>query len=163
MSQVFVRKSDITLPVVPVAGHFPELPWVDRNTYGDQFTVLGLPATAIVASADVLKLPVLASNWRTYADTIINKEAERRILEAFPQYMQNNVQSANSDAIMTYGSSRASWPTDAANRWAEGERGFDYIAAIRIRSDALITALPPDPTSDVHWPARIAPVYVAPY
>jgi hypothetical protein len=165
MSQVFVAKSDFTQSVIPVHGMFPDLPWISRNALGASYTPLSLPDSAVVQSNQLVvgSPPAqLAANWRNNAALICNEEAERRILEVFPDYMQRNANQDVSHSMTTYGSSVvSSWPSDAQARYNEGMRGWNYVSAVRQTANALGSALPSDPTDNSHWPTVISPpIYI---
>ena len=50
LAQVFVKKTDLPNAVIPVHGLFPDLPWIDRNALGSQYTPLSLPDSAVISS-----------------------------------------------------------------------------------------------------------------
>jgi hypothetical protein len=75
--------------------------------------------------------------------------------------MQSNANSDASKSLIDYGPDTSKWPQDAQDRRTAAKTGWDYVAAVRQRSDAMETAaLPNDPTDDSHWPTRIPPVYI---
>ena len=93
LAQVFVKKTDLPNAVIPVHGLFPDLPWIDRNALGSQYTPLSLNDSAVISSPPLTAgspPSQLAANWRTQAIIITNGEAQRRILEGFSDYMQRN-------------------------------------------------------------------------
>jgi len=157
--QFFVKRSDLSLPKVPILGSSGDFPLLDRNTYGTDVTVLTLPNNAMTYDADTHQY-YLASNWRTNAQMICNGEAYRRIIESFTEFMQRNATNDATQSVMLYGADPATWPQDAKDRKAAAETGWDYVTAIRQQSDALANALPVDPTADAQWPTRIPPVYI---
>jgi hypothetical protein len=161
--QVYVARSQLTQDPVPVVASFDDLPWRDRNLMGSSFTVLSLPTTAVARIEDpVTKIAstVLASDWRSNASMIVNMEAQRRILESFSEFMQRNATNSTNDSLLRYGPDKTSWPQSAKDNQAAAEAGWDYVAAVREKSDALEAALPVDPTADSNWPTRIAPIYI---
>jgi hypothetical protein len=161
--QVFVNKSNLTLDPVPVVASFDDLPWRDRTLMGSGCTVLSLPTTAVTKVEDTvtkIATTVLATDWRSHADTICNMEAQRRILESFSEFMQRNATNALNDALIKYGSNTATWPQDAKDNKSASDAGWAYVNAVRDASDAMQAALPTDPTADGNWPARIPPVYI---
>lgn len=165
--QVYVLKSDLSsqAAVVMVQGSYPDQPQLDRNLLGTQFTVLTLPPTSVVpyavpGTSPALLMSQLESGWRNNASMIVRNEAQRRILESFSEFMQRNATNDATQSLMLYGPDPAAWPQDAKDRKAAAEVGWDYVATVRQTSDALETALPPDPTADGHWPTRIPPVYI---
>jgi hypothetical protein len=169
MAQVFVLKSDLAAnaPTVQVHGSYPDLPWLDRNMMGTQYTPLTVPDKAVVPATALPGMTLgfggqLASNWRTYPDTICNYEAMRRILEVFTEYMQRNATNDTNRSVLLYGADSTKWPADAVARRNESQRGWNYVSAVRLQNAALINALPNDPTDDAHWPTKITPIYIEP-
>jgi hypothetical protein len=101
--------------------------------------------------------PKLRSDWRDDYKTVLNAEASRRILAAFPTYKQQNYQQAVVEYTNTYGADPSTWPAEAQAVKAEGDRGWRYIKDVRDASNAW-TAMPTDPTADEIWPTVITPV-----
>src|SRR5262245_26230831 len=136
--QVFVKKSALagSDPIVVVA-NFPDDPMMARDAQGTDCTPLCLPAEA----NDQTNLPplpsVLRPDWRDHMQGIVNEEAERRIDEAFPLYMQNNANADINNSTLLYGANAATWPQDAKDRKAENDRGWNYVSAVRQAADAL--------------------------
>ena len=104
------------------------------------------------------RFPVLARGWRqTYREQIVYGEAERRILEAFPDYSQRNSASELMGYVSTHGANAGAWPATAQRRKTEIDRAWAYVEAVRRASHGMLTgALPADPTANSHWPTRAA-------
>jgi hypothetical protein len=159
--QVFVAKADLALPVVPVYGSYPDVPLIDRAFLGSLYTPLILAGSVIVPkTVGGITTYNLASNWRSYATTLLNGEAQRRILEVFSEFMQRNANNDVNRSTLLYGANQTTWPADAQARLTEAQRGWNYVSALRTRSDSLATNLPNDPTADSNWPTVITPIYI---
>jgi hypothetical protein len=170
--QVYILKTDLSQTIVPVYGIYPDIPSLDRNMMGTTLNVLTLPPEAVQSSLPALPTdpasgPIstvifsqLASNWRTYTASIVRNEAQRRILESFSEFMQRNAANDLTKSITLYGTNSSTWPQDAQDRKAEADRGWAYVSAVRVRSDAMETSMPTDPTADSAWPTRISQIYI---
>jgi hypothetical protein len=157
---VFVKKADLILDPVPVLAYYPDAAALPIDYHGSDATMLCLPENSV----DVSTIPPrLISGFRNDMEEMVNDEAERRIEIPFPAYMQRNCNSDINASITKYGSDPSTWPTDAQQRKAEGDRGWTYVADVRQTADALSTQTTiSDPTDDSHWPAMISPIYVPP-
>jgi hypothetical protein len=151
---VFVHKSALTLASdekVNVSMYCEDNvtppPNMDSN-----LVALRLPASALIQTAT---LPTLAPGWRnTYRIDIINSEAERRILAAFPEHAQRNAIAEIQRAMMQHGADIKAWPEAAKRRQGELARLWDYVDAVRTKANAMLSgALPANPSADSHWPA----------
>lgn len=173
--QVFVKRADLTTtpapdPLLVVASYLADSPPVPYTAHGDpaDVTVIYVPTTAVLQ--DRLILPgniivprtILDPDWRSNVERIINSEANRRIEEVFPDYKQRNSTATYQQCLTAYGNDPNIWPIEAKDFKNEYDRGWAYINAVRERTTALITSLPPDPSADAHWPTRIDPVHFVP-
>jgi len=181
--QVFVHRADLTAasppdPIVVIAAYNdePPIPYSAHDlTHSAPSTVTALYLPTEMVLRTNVTLPgaptfpgapapitvpqtVLASTWRDDAEKIINGEANRRIIEVFPDYKQRNSTAQMQMAVNAYGSDSTIWPPEAKTFKNEYDRGWTYVAAVRERTPLLIADLPPDPTADGYWPTRITPV-----
>src|SRR5262245_14080761 len=159
--QVFVKRSDLPTEPVPVFAFYEDSPRVADDLHGPDMALLSLPVEKVDRSVTP---PVLVSDFRlTKMPQMVNDQANRRIDVAFPDYMQRNANADINNSTVLYGTNVASWPQDAKDRKAEGDRGWTYVSQVRSTSDALSTNTGLiDPTDDVHWPTEITPVYIPP-
>jgi hypothetical protein len=160
--QIFVNKADLINPTVTVQAYYPDsTPPLSITLHGANATLLALPP----ADIDLSQLPpVLVSTFRNDMAIMVNAEATRRILLVFSEQMQRNSNADINRSTTLYGASPAAWPADAQARKTEGDRGWNYVGAVRQASDALSTQTSlNDPTDDSHWPTAISPpVYIEP-
>jgi hypothetical protein len=181
--QVFVKRADLTAGTdpMPVIGTYladdPAIPYTAHGTAADT-TVLYLPTTTVIkkdvpisdpitgvpAADNPITIPktVLVSNWRSNVNQIVNSEANRRIADVFPDYKQRNSTSTYQQCQTAFGADPSVWPPEAKAFKDEYDRGWSYVNAVRERTTALITSMPPDPTADSYWPTRIDPVSFEP-
>jgi hypothetical protein len=175
--QVFVKRADLTAATppdpVPVIATYEDAPAIPYSTHDPSnstpsaVTVLYLTADLIIhysylppgMPANVTGIPSLGliSTWRDHADIIVNGEANRRIVDVFPEYKQRNSTSTYQQAQTAYGIDPSVWPPEAQAFKDEYDRGWSYVNAVRERTTSLIPSLPPDPTEDSYWPTRITP------
>lgn len=135
--------------------------------YGDNVDVnlADQPPGSIVLSVSpsaVERLPIggrLVKTWReTEKSTIVFTEAKRRIEEIFPEYSQRNANHELESYVLSYGSEPTKWPANVRARKDEIDRCWNYVDAVRAKSNNLVgAALAADPTADGNWPTRIAP------
>jgi hypothetical protein len=160
--QVVVRRADLGEQQPVVLAHYPDGTNI-RSTapYGDGVTTMTVPDTAIEKIEHVGNR--LAANWRSFANVVVNAEANRRVQISFPDYMQRNANQDLSNSITSYGADPSNnWPQDALDRKASADAGWNFINAVRQASDAMVGGMPLDPTDDAHWPTQIPPVYIPP-
>ena len=161
--QVIVRRADLSSPNPPVIGSYADEVLVDVTAQGltkQNATVLLVPATAIAYTdrgplMTGMGYPILTSSWRDNAAAIVNGEAFRRIERVFSSYAQRNANADMSNCIMKHGADPATWPAEARDRKTMADQGWTYVNSVRQTSNAMVTALPPDPTDDAHWPTEI--------
>jgi hypothetical protein len=149
--QVIVSKSELaTAAVIKVIGTFEDSVEVPDEMKRSGFAVLSLPPKAVQNGQFG---SVLAPDWREgNKRQVIMAEAARRSLEAFPQHEQLN---AVLDLLMAQ--QGAAEPKDAQRRRDEMTRVWTYLNAVRAKARGMLAGpLPPDPTADGHWPARIS-------
>jgi hypothetical protein len=160
--QVIVPRADLGEQQPMVIGYYPDGTIIrDLSRLGENLALMTVPDSAVVPSKDVPGY-VLAANWRSHAEVIANAEAKRRISEAFPDYSQSNAQADAVASITKFGADTEAWPTDAKDRKAAADAGWNYVNSVRQSSDAMVSGLPLDPTDDSHWPTKIPPVYIPP-
>jgi hypothetical protein len=159
--QVFVRKSDLATSPVLVIASYPDAPTLAMTLHGDGTTLLSLPPNKIDSSKPP---PVLFADFRaTCMEQMCNDQAARRIIDAFPTYMQTNATSDFTRSVTLYGADPTAWPSDAQARKTEADRGWAYIADVRRACDGLETNITLiDPTDDSNWPTVITPIYIPP-
>jgi hypothetical protein len=146
--QVVVSRSQLALDAPRVVCTFEDSIETE-GLYGPGFAVLSLPPLAVV---NTRLGPFLAAGWRdANREAIVNGEATRRILRAFPEHAQRNA--ALELAILT-ARHGGSFPREAQKRMAEIESLWTYIGAVRQAARAMVGAPPSDPTADAHWPKR---------
>src|SRR5262245_21110726 len=132
--QMFVRRSDLPTEPVPVFSIYEDDPQHAEDLHGSEFTLLNLPIDKLDRSVTP---PVLVSDFRlTKMPQLVNDQANRLIYVAFPDYMQRNANADINSSTMLYGANPATWPQDAKDRKAEGDRGWTYVAQVRMTSDA---------------------------
>jgi hypothetical protein len=162
--QVIVRRADLGEQQPIVLAFFPDGTDI-RNTqsYGNGITTMTVPDSAVVpAPPESPGGHVLAANWRSFPNVVVNAEANRRVLISFPDYMQRNANQDQLASVTKYGADSANWPQDALDRKAQADAGWNFVNAVRESSDALIGGMPLDPTDDAHWPMQIPPIYIPP-
>lgn len=168
MSQIFVKKAALSGsdPILVIAMH-PDEPVLPRKLYGDTLTPLTLPNSKLTIPDP--RQPdstfyYLMEDWRQEMSLMAAGEANRRISEVFPDYMQRNANADVSNSLAKYGADTATWPQDAKDRKTESDRGWNYVALVRAASDALANQTTTvDPTHDSHWPPVISPpIYIPP-
>jgi hypothetical protein len=159
--QVYVNQADLSNDPVPVLGFYPDVPVMAIDAYGANTTRLSLPA----ADVDLTQTPpVLVTNFRNDMAIMVNDEAGRRIELGFSGDMQRNANADINRSTMLYGADYTTWPADAQARKTEGDRGWQFISAVRQASDSLSTQTTlVDPTNDSNWPTQLSPpVYIEP-
>jgi hypothetical protein len=160
--RTFVRRSSLTLktdevvPVLLTLDDRAEVPTEKQWPMVRETAMLDLPPDAV---RQVDMRPVLPPNWReTYRTQIAQREAERRIEEAFPEPLQRYSLYELNAATLDHGTDAKQWPTRTRQHKADIDRAWNYVQAVRAKAnDMAKSALPADPTSDRHWPPRIAP------
>ena len=153
--QVFVLRSQLTGnpdEVVNIVASYDDATIIDPGAHGTGATVMSLPMSA-------KKGMVLVNGWRTNnAPQVLAYEANVRVLAAFPDYSQRNANNELNGYIILYGTNQSTWPPEAQARKAEMDRCWNYVNSVRATYATMsASALPADPTSDSHWPARISP------
>ena len=159
--QCYVNKADLINDPVPVLAFYPDSPTLVNTIHGPNATRLQVPD----ADLDQSQFPnVLVSTFRNDMETMVNSEGGQRITAVFTDDMQRNANADVNRSTMLYGADPATWPSDAQARKAEGDRGWQYVSAVRQASDALSTQTSlVDPTDDSHWPTVISPpIYIEP-
>jgi hypothetical protein len=156
--QVFVRRSSLTLAAdetVRVMAFYDDGVAITPAMQRPELTLLSLAANAIRPTPTGMS--ALVAGWReSNREQIANGEAERRILEAFPDYAQRNASAELMGYLSTHGANASAWPREAQQRKAEIDRAWAYVEAVRRASNGMVArALPGDPTADSHWPTRI--------
>jgi len=157
--QVFVRRSALTLATdeaVPVMAYYEDSVEITADMQRPEFATLSLPGHAIRTGP---ALPSLAPGWREENKSqIVSGEAERRILDVFPEHSQRNSMHEVYAYLTGFGADAGKWPASAQRRRAEIDRCWSYVDAVRnTATEMLKSALAADPTADSHWPTRIAP------
>jgi hypothetical protein len=160
--QVVVRRADLGEQQPVVLAHFPDATDIrSTQSYGDGVTVMTVPDTTLVKVEHIGN--VLAANWRSFPNIVVNAEANRRVQISFPDYMQRNANQDLVNSITSYGPDPSNnWPQDALDRKASADAGWNFINAVRQTSDAMAAGMPLDPTDDAHWPTQIPPIYIPP-
>jgi hypothetical protein len=158
--QVFVVRNDLlvedsTHPVHVLATYPNETP-VAIDLYGTGNTLLVLADAQVYYDRDNMSM-VLRSTWRDDWAPVVNAEANRRIVLAFPEYKQRNYTAAVQTSITTYGTDTSTWPQVDQDNKAEGDRGWQYVSDVRAAANGF-SAMPVDPTSDTIWPVAITPI-----
>jgi hypothetical protein len=157
--QAFIRRSELTLAakeVVRVLASYDDGFEIASTAHGSGVTIVLLPPSAISNSPQG---PTLAAGWReAHRDRIVRGEAERRIVEAFPDYSQRNALAELVGYLVAHGPAiGGAWPKAAQQRRAEIERAWTYVHAVRRSAKTMLGRdLPADPTADGHWPPRAA-------
>jgi hypothetical protein len=170
--QVFVARAELTGAadeIVIVRGSYDDNVVISTNAHGDGMIILSVLPTAILregAAGDPAAAgqvwpqpPRLVTDWRESSKTqIVGGEANRRIVDVFPDYSQRNSNSEMNSYITQYGTDSATWPAGAQSRKAEIDRCWTYVNAVRDNANAMTaTTLPVDPTGDGNWPTRVPP------
>jgi hypothetical protein len=161
--RIFVRRSALTLKadevvtVMMTLDDRAEMPTEAQWPPLTQMAMLNVPPLALHHVQ--IGLPTLAPGWReTYRTQITEGEAERRIVIAFPEHLQRYSLYELDAAILDHGPDAKQWPATTKQRKADIDRAWGYVVAVRGKAAAMAKgALPADPTSDRHWPPRIAP------
>lgn len=173
--QVFVKRADLTaatppdpIPVIATYADDPAVPYATHdpsNSNPSAVTVLYLPSSAVerteitLSGTDItIQQTSLADDWRNNNTMIVNSEANRRIVDVFPEYKQRNSTATYQQCVTAYGLDSTAWPPEAKTFKDEYDRGWAYVNAVRETSGTLTPSMPPDPTSDTYWPTRIAPI-----
>lgn len=160
--QVYVKRAKIATDPVGVVGLYPDEPMLAIDIHGSDSTRLLFPAGVVFPRSQNEFGQVLPANWRSdHKITIINGEANRRILIVFPEFKQRNSTTGNLERTQMYGSDVNQWPANEKAWHDEYARGWTYVLAVRDQSNVLsAAALPTDPTDDSNWPSMIPPVNV---
>lgn len=156
--RVFVRRSDLKMTadeVVAVAYYFEDSVAIPPEIHRPELVMLSVSAATIQQTQTT---PVLARGWReANRELLANSEAERRILEVFPDYAQRNSSAELMGLIAAHGANSGTWPAGAQRRKTEIDRAWAYVDAVRRASNGMLAgALPADPTATSHWPTRVA-------
>jgi hypothetical protein len=156
--RVFVARSQLRMTddeVVQVVTYFEDGAAIPDAMKRPELTMLTVPAAAVEQTQ---RFPVLARGWRqTYRESIVYGEAERRILDAFPDYSQRNSASELMGYIAVHGANAGAWPPPAQRRKTEIDRAWSYVETVRRASHGMLAgALPADPTANSHWPRPAA-------
>src|ERR1700758_5365336 len=109
----------------------------------------------IVRSGIILTLD---PSWRNALNSVINQEAQRRILISFPEYVQRNATQDTQDNMRTYGLDSTQWPQSAQDQQTEINRGWSFVDSYRASSNNLQPSAPVNPCDDSLWPAQIPPI-----
>jgi hypothetical protein len=162
--QVIVRRADLGEQQPIVLAFFPDGTDIrSTQSYGDGVTTMTVPDNAVVpAPPESPGGYVLAANWRSFPNVVVNAEANRRVQLSFPDYMQRNANQDIASSITNHGADTSDWPQDALDRKASADAGWNFVNSVREVSDAMISGMPLDPTDDAHWPTQIPPVYIPP-
>jgi hypothetical protein len=162
--QVIVRRADLGEQQPNVLAFFPDSTDIrSTQSYGDGITIMTVPDNAVLPAPPGLPGGhVLAANWRSFPNVVVNAEANRRVQISFPDYMQRNANQDQTKSITSHGADTSQWPQDALDRKASADAGWNFVNAVREVSDAMIGGMPLDPTDDAHWPIQIPPVYIPP-
>jgi hypothetical protein len=155
--KVFVDRSDLTLTAneaVRVLGYYEDHVAVSPTAHGDRATILFVGPGAVVNANG----PTLPPGWREANRTqLAYGEAERRILEAFPDYSQRNSAAELMGYLSVHGANASAWPATAQRRKAEIDRAWAYVEAVRRAASAMLAgALPANPSANSHWPTQIS-------
>jgi hypothetical protein len=149
-----------TTEVVRVLGYYDDsVVNLQYNALGTQNTLVSVSQTSMVVGSPPA-VPTLGKDWRLNNSTqIVNYESNARIQSVFPDYSQRNANNEMNSYIAQWGVySTATWSPAAQARYAEMNRCWNYVNAIRAANASMIAAaLPADPTNDSHWPTRISP------
>lgn len=152
--QVFIKRSDLTLSgPIRVLGYYDDGAAIDAEAHGHQATLLSLGAHAL---EQTLAGPMLMPGWREASrERIVQAEAERRILAAFPERAQR--EAALELAVLAVNGPAHQWPKEAKRRGDEIMRAFAYVKEVRQAARAMQAKAPSDPTDHRHWPVVVVP------
>jgi hypothetical protein len=158
--KVFVDRSELTLTAneaVRVLGYYEDHVAVSPTAHGDRATILFVGPGAVINANN--QGPALPPGWRDANRTqLAYGEAERRILEAFPDYSQRNASAELMGYLSVHGATVSGWPAAAQKRKGEIDRAWSYVEAVRRAANGMLAGgMPANPTADSHWPTRISP------
>lgn len=158
--QIFVLRTELSNTNPLVTATYDDSPVMDRAMLGTQYALLQMDPTAVQGDVST-RLKTLVGDWRTkFVSAVVNNEAQRRIYESFSQFMQNNALERVLNNVLRYGAVTTTWPSAEQDMAAAAAQGWTYVNTIRAASDAMVQAMPVDPTADGNWPPRIPLVYI---
>lgn len=160
--QAFVRRADLIAETattrVPVVASYGNGMTIALDAHGPQCTLLFLQDDLNLVEDDEFRIMQrLVTAWRDMPKPVVNAEANRRIVLAFPDFKQRNYTARYQDNQTKYGTDPAQWPQEEKNFKVEYDRGWLYVHDVRAVANAM-TALPADPTANEHWPPQITPI-----
>lgn len=119
--------------------------WEDKSTWHIDFRE-GTPPEIISS------IEAFISSYNPYTPTIeeIKAEAERRILELFPEWKQRNMIARGVELVRI---GESNWNEQEQLEAANLQAAWDWIKAVRETSNELEVTLPIDYTDDKWWPS----------
>jgi hypothetical protein len=153
--KIFIRTSSLGEKAPHILASYPADSPITADSHGPEMTMLEVPNLGF-SKAPNETFPRLPEDWRErLSESILEMEAKKRINDVLSPLEQMTTLHELINLIMRHGTDVSQWPDNAKTRKAEIDDAWNYVREIRTRAQAM-RSLPPNPTSDQHWPTRIA-------
>jgi hypothetical protein len=100
----------------------------------------------------------LKANWTEDLPNITTSEGARRVEQCYTAAQQRAGALIQQNNILQYGTDPTAWPDPERQRYAEMQRGLDFINAMSAAQQAVVAQGVLNPCDDQYWPAPIEPI-----